>query len=417
MDEVDFRSWFDRAPVALAVLSPDLTFAAVNRDYELLLGRTREQCVGRNLFDVFPGGSWKEGAETMRACFERLLAGDEDAADVVVLQRYDVEVPGFPGTSEERYWSVACRTLREAGGPVHGLVLRVEEVTSVVERIREEGRAPVFDEGLTRAAAIEAQLFFQTGRLQDVNQRLRSSEARERRIAEGLREMVRRQRQVVVDTSHDLRGPITGLQIRLAEALQDPDADPREILRAALQDAERLGDIIGELLELARLEAGAPAPTEPVDLAQLTRSELARRSFTITTSTSLGSGIVVDASPIRLARLLANLLANAERHAGSHLEVRLGATDGRAVLEVVDDGPGIPDADKERIFTRFFRRSDARSSDPGGSGLGLPIARQIAEAHGGTLHAADRTDGLPGARMVLRLPLRPSRPGLRDRGR
>ncbi|MEO3783157.1 PAS domain-containing sensor histidine kinase [Actinocorallia sp. B10E7] len=406
MAEVDFRALFDAAPAALALLSPDLVFVSVNRAYERLLGRTREEIIGRNTFEVFPGGSFGEGVETLRSSLERALAGSEDEADTLMLQRYDIEVPGSPGASEKRYWSVVSSPLLDREGAVCGVIVRMQEVTSFIDRMQKGGRSAFSDAGLTHAAAVEAQLFSQTGELQEINRRLRSSEAQERRVSEGLREMVRRQRQAVADTSHDLRNPLTGLLLRLEEALSDPDANPREILQAALKDAERLGDIIGDILELARLEAGALAPTEPVDLAHVVRGELARRDLETAITTNLDPGIVVEGSPIRLARLVGNLLANAERHARSRIEVTVVADDGQAVLEVLDDGPGIPDADKEEIFARFFRRPDARTSDPGGSGLGLPISRQIAEAHGGTLHAAHRVDGASGARLILRLPLR-----------
>ncbi|WP_198653387.1 PAS domain-containing sensor histidine kinase [Actinocorallia populi] len=406
MAEVDFQALFDAAPAALALLSPDLVFVAVNRAYERLLDRTREEIIGRNIFEVFPGGSSGEGVAVLRSSLERALAGGEGEADTLMLQRYDIEVPGSPGASEERYWSVASSPLLDREGTVCGVIVRIQEVTSFIDRMREDGLSAFSDAGLIHAAAVEAQLFSQTRELQSINRRLRSSEAEERQVSEGLREMVRHQRQAVADTSHDLRGPVTGLQIRLEDALADPDADPREILLAALHDAERLGDIIGDLLELARLEAGALAPTEQVDLAYLVRDELARRDLKTAITTHLDPGIVVEGSPIRLARLVGNLLANAERHARSRIEVSVAADDGQAVLEVIDDGPGIPDADREEVFTRFFRRSDARTSDPSGSGLGLPIARQIAESHGGTLHSAHRADGASGARLILRLPLR-----------
>ncbi|WP_440901553.1 ATP-binding protein, partial [Actinosynnema sp.] len=97
-----------------------------------------------------------------------------------------------------------------------------------------------------------------------------------------------------------------------------------------------------------------------------------------------------DPVPVRgsrplLDRLLGNLLDNAERHAGSAITVRLSAVDGQAVLEVADDGPGIPEAARERVFDRFTRLDEARARDTGGTGLGLAIARRIAAVHRGTL--------------------------------
>ncbi|MEV4549943.1 PAS domain-containing sensor histidine kinase [Nonomuraea wenchangensis] len=405
MIELDCWEVFDAAPVALSVLSPGLDIVAVNRVHERILGRSRRECVGRNIFEVFPGGSWPQGVEALRSLLRRVLDGVENEAEVLLLQRFDVETPGNPDTAPERYWSVACSPLQGPDGTTCAVIVRMEEVTSFVERMREESRSEPSEAGWTHAAAVEAQLFARTAELQEANLRLRESEARERQISDGLREMVRRQRQVVADASHDLRGPVTGLRARLEDALADPESDTREILQAVVRDADRLGAIIGDMLELARMETGAPAPAEPVDLALLIRGELAHRISKATTVTCLDPGVVVNASPVRLARILDNLLANAERHTRSRIEVSLTAHDGEAVLEVTDDGPGIPDADKERVFIRFFRRPDARLRDPGGTGLGLPISRHIAEAYGGTLNAADRTDGGAGARMILRLPL------------
>jgi signal transduction histidine kinase len=106
--------------------------------------------------------------------------------------------------------------------------------------------------------------------------------------------------------------------------------------------------------------------------------------------------------PNSLRRLVVNLLDNAERHAGSRIEVTLHQLDHHVELTVADDGPGIPSADRERIFERFARIDEARSRDRGGTGLGLAIARDIAVSHGGSIDVTNRTGG--GARFVARLP-------------
>ncbi|MEU4535552.1 ATP-binding protein [Streptosporangium sp. NPDC023825] len=120
-------------------------------------------------------------------------------------------------------------------------------------------------------------------------------------------------------------------------------------------------------------------------------------------------GVVVRGSRLQLGRLLTNLLANADRHAVSEVRVRVRSERGEAVLEVTDDGLGIPAEERERVFQRFTRLDSARSRDAGGTGLGLPIARDIAVAHYGRLYAADSTTGR-GARLVLRLPLSSAAP-------
>jgi len=120
------------------------------------------------------------------------------------------------------------------------------------------------------------------------------------------------------------------------------------VLRKSLRDAERLNDIVADLLELARLDTATPAIAEPVDLAQLVVDELGRRTPTAVVLTRLGQQVVVRASRIRLARLLGNLLDNAERHTTNTIEIVVTADPPNAVLEVIDDGPGIAPADREK---------------------------------------------------------------------
>lgn len=331
----------------------------------------------------------------------------EGETDVLALLRYDVEVPGRPGVFEERYWNAVNAPIPAPDGTVTGIILRVEEVTEYVDQLRRAG-SPGTGSPAERSALLEAEIFARTRELQQINQRLRHARMEERRTCDRLRQAVEQQRQAISDTSHDLRAPITGLLARLEEALSDPEADLRQIVHAARHDAERLGGIVADLLELAQLDAGVQVSTEPIDLAGVVQAELALRRPALDIATRLAPGVVVQGSPIRLARLLANLMTNAERHARSRIEVSVAAVGDRAVLEVADDGPGIPPDECEKVFDRFYRCRDARERDPSGTGLGLPIARQIAEAHGGTLQAARAPGG--GARMVLTLPLQASPP-------
>jgi signal transduction histidine kinase len=132
------------------------------------------------------------------------------------------------------------------------------------------------------------------------------------------------------------------------------------------------------------------------------RDTLARQSCKCAVTVHLQDPAVVHGSRSRLGRLLGNLLANADRHARSGIEVSLATDHGQAVLQVIDDGPGVPADEREAVFRRFYRRADARRAEPGGTGLGLAIARQTAQVHDGTLHIADRPAGTC---MVLRIPL------------
>ncbi|WP_176611777.1 cell wall metabolism sensor histidine kinase WalK [Actinomadura sp. WMMB 499] len=244
-------------------------------------------------------------------------------------------------------------------------------------------------------------------------------------------------RTFIADASHELRTPLAGLRTRIELALAAPgEAEIPETLEGALRDVERLHRIVDDLLALARLDAGEEPAREPLDIGALVEGELAVRASPVALTAKVETGVLVEGNPIRLGRLLVNLLANAERHAIGLIEVEVRRDGGEAVVEVRDDGPGIPPADRDRVFERFTRLDSARSRADGGSGLGLAVARATAVSHGGHLYAADavtggsvdgdavtRTDGTAapdgtrgsggparGARLVLRLPLIEPRP-------
>ncbi|MFF3406246.1 sensor histidine kinase [Streptomyces sp. NPDC002742] len=223
-----------------------------------------------------------------------------------------------------------------------------------------------------------------------------------------LEDAVVRQRRFIADASHELRSPITVLRTQLEVALAHPDpALWPDLVSDVLEDTIRLQDLAADLLFLARLDAAEPVESAPLDLADLCRTILtARHGDRIRIDARLRPGVTVEGNRSRLTRLLTNLLDNAQRHADQSIELAVHADgDARtAVLEVSDDGPGIPDADRDRIFERFTRLDDARSRDLGGAGLGLAIAREIAGHHDGTLTAEPHPHG---ARIVARLPLSP----------
>jgi len=218
-------------------------------------------------------------------------------------------------------------------------------------------------------------------------------------LLEGL---VEQQRRFASDASHELRSPLTAMRAQVEEGLLAPDdTDWPATARAILASVDRLQAIVTDLLTIARLDAGGPQSRDLVDLAELARTELDRRPHDPRVVRRLEPGVVVVGDLLRLTRLLTNLLDNAERHARSEIVVTVRREPEAAVLEVLDDGAGIPPEYRETVFQRFTRLDAARSRDAGGTGLGLAIARQIAEAHGGTLTIEDSPRG---ARFVLRLP-------------
>ncbi|GAB3931164.1 HAMP domain-containing sensor histidine kinase [Kribbella albertanoniae] len=210
---------------------------------------------------------------------------------------------------------------------------------------------------------------------------------------------VAQQRGFVADASHELRSPIASLRTQLEVAAAHPELLELDELIA---DTVRLQHLAADLLLLARLDAGDHPDPERIQVTDLVRDAIDGRTARL----DLTGEPVVLGSKTRLARILGNLLDNAERHTHQEIRVVVNSADGHAVIQVQDDGPGVPEADRERIFERFVRLDDARSRDEGGAGLGLAIARDLAQAHGGTLTVTSSPSG--GASFNLHLPLAPS---------
>ncbi|TMR34189.1 HAMP domain-containing histidine kinase [Actinomadura geliboluensis] len=218
---------------------------------------------------------------------------------------------------------------------------------------------------------------------------------------------VEQQLRFASDASHDLRSPLAAMRTQIEEALTYPHhTDWPQTADALLRSVEHAQALVADLLQTARLDAGVTGRREVIDLTALVRDEIDRRpgkSGKPALRHSLAPGVIVDGERLALTRLLDNLLDNAERHAASLITVTLTQDAGTAVLEVRDNGEGIAPDQREIIFQRFTRLEASRAKDTGGTGLGLPIARQIAHSHNGTLTAEDSPRG---ARFVLRIPAR-----------
>jgi signal transduction histidine kinase len=217
-----------------------------------------------------------------------------------------------------------------------------------------------------------------------------------------LEQSAERQRRFIADAAHELRSPIASLRTQLEVAQAHPGLLE---LDGLLGDTVRLEHLAADLLLLARLDAGEQPRADRVELPALVREELAHR---VGDRLPVGAGLGVDelaitGSRTQLARVLGNLVDNAQRHAATAVRVTLERRGDRAVLVVTDDGPGVPEADRERIFQRFVRLDDARSRDEGGAGLGLAIVRDVVGRHEGTIRVEPADPG--GARFVVELPV------------
>ena len=271
---------------------------------------------------------------------------------------------------------------RESRSPFQ--ILGVEALAAAVAEARETGRTVTVQvQRADRHLVAEA---LATG--EDVVALVVSDITDSRRL-----EAVRRD--FVTNASHELKTPVAGMQA-LADSLgiavdRDPDRARSMIVRLQIE-ATRLGKLVRELLDLARLEedAAAQADSQRVDLADVVRAQVDRlrpvateRGVTIRSTIAGPAPLVARPGDLRL--IAANLVENAIRYnrPGGWVDVRVHRVGSRAVLEVEDNGLGIAEVDRDRVFERFYRVDKARSRAAGGTGLGLSIVRHAAEQHGG----------------------------------
>lgn len=225
-----------------------------------------------------------------------------------------------------------------------------------------------------------------------------------------LDEVDRMRKDLVANVSHELRTPISGLQAvleNLIDGVQDPDP---LIFGTMLEQVQRLGRLVSQLLDLSRLESGA-VPLQRSHFAVREMLEQAVRE------SNLGahrvqlqvdvrpSDLSADGDQERVHQVVANLIENAVRHSPDDSSVIVSAhgSSHTVTIEVSDEGPGIPQAEASRVFERFYRADAARSSNQGGTGLGLAIARWIVDLHGGAIRAESREP--QGCRIVVELPV------------
>lgn len=212
------------------------------------------------------------------------------------------------------------------------------------------------------------------------------------------------QRRFVSDASHELRSPLATIRQHAELAATHPEASSLPVLsRVVLDEGERMQELVEGLLLLARLDEGRAAAKAPTDVDDIALAEVQRlRGMGVAVDArGIGPGRVMGSASL-LARAVRNLADNAARHARERVIIRVFEHGDRVLLQVEDDGSGIPADQRDHVFDRFARLDEARARDAGGSGLGLAIVREIALAHGGTITASAGESG--GALMTLSLP-------------
>jgi signal transduction histidine kinase len=275
---------------------------------------------------------------------------------------------------------------QRAMAPITSLTARAEEI----RRTRDPGRSvpvPRADDEVAELA-------------RTLDRMLRALDAAQHETEAALA----RQREFVADASHELRTPLTSVLANLELLAETLDGDQGEAACSALKSSRRMRRLVADLLLLARADVGRESVREPFDLSRAVVAAAGELE-----AVTAGHELSVDVEPVTvvgarddLHRVALNLMDNAIKHTppGTRIEARLRREGDDAVLEVVDDGPGIPPEDRERIFERFVRGGGEVA---GSSGLGLAIVRAVAQSHGGEVSVGDGPGGR-GARFVVRIP-------------
>ncbi|WP_459546734.1 sensor histidine kinase [Nocardia sp. X0981] len=226
------------------------------------------------------------------------------------------------------------------------------------------------------------------------------------RMVDSLQRRIDREHRLFADVSHELRTPLTTLTtaVGVLERYRD-DFPPRsrQALDLVTAEVEHLRRMLDDLLALARVEAGMHhGDADPVSLGDLLAHTL-HDSHRPRELLTVRDEVVVLGRKLELERAVANLLKNADRHGGGVVAVTVRREGGDAVVEVDDAGPGVPPADRDRIFERFATARIGRRSAAGGTGIGLALVAETVATHSGRVECTERPGG--GARFVIRLPV------------
>ena len=319
------------------------------------------------------------GADTPRGQRTVLVARSTEAVDEAVAAVGGLLAVGLPlllAVVAVTTWVVVGRAL----APVEAMRAEVDEISAAALHRRVPD--PPADDEIGRLARTMNRML---GRLEQ-------AQARQRRL--------------VSDASHELRSPVATIRQHAEVALAHPGrTTTSELASTVLAEDLRLQRLTEDLLLLTRADEQSLAlRRRPVDLDDLVFEEAKRlreaTGLRVDTSAVSAGRVAGDAAGLR--RVLRNLGDNASRHARERLALSVAERDATVVLAVEDDGSGIPEADRERVFERFVRLDGARARDDGGSGLGLAIVAELVAAHGGTVVAA--AGPLGGARVEVTLP-------------
>jgi signal transduction histidine kinase/ActR/RegA family two-component response regulator len=414
----DFRVLFESAPGLYLVLSPDLTIVAVTDAYLRATLTKREEILGRRLFDVFPDNPDDVGAtgvSNLSASLDRVRA--HRVPDTMAVQKYDIRRPDSEGGGfEERHWSPVNMPVLDDQGEVIYIIHRVEDVTEFVRLKRlgheQRERAAAL---MSRAQEVEREVYVRAQEVQAANRKLESANDALKSARDAAVHANQAKSEFLSRMSHELRTPLNAI-IGFAQVLdlEEKSSADRESLHHILKAGRHLLDLINEILEIAKIEAGRLSLSpEPVAIAEVVGESVSligplaeRQRIALSVNEAAEQGALV----------LLNLLSNAVKYNRPGGRVRVNWSQpapGRWRVAVSDTGPGLSEDKIARLFTPFDRLG-AEQTAVEGIGLGLALSHGLMLAMDGSLHV----ESVPGqgSTFSVELPQSSRQAGRREAG-
>lgn len=399
----DFRRLFETAPGLYLVLDPELSIVAVSDAYLQATMTTREEILGRGLFEVFPDNPDEpdaSGTRNLRASLDRVRR--DLMPDTMAVQKYDIRHPAAAGGRfEERYWSPINSPVLGKNRRLEYIIHRVEDMTEYVRlKRREAEQEEVTAELRERSSKMEAEVLARSIELRDMNRQLQAAN--------------NAKNEFLSRVSHELRTPLAAV-LGFSEllGLSELSAKEQRFVALIIKASDHLSNLLDEVVDISRIESGnlamSPTPVAVVpfllETVDLMRPLATTHQVGFEMDLDPGAGVYVLADRQRLRQVTINLLANAIKYNRPQGKVAVrveGAADENARLVIEDTGPGIAAIDMDKLFVPF-ERLDAPRRGIEGTGLGLTLSRSLTEGMGGRLRASSIVG--EGSSFCIELPI------------
>ncbi|CAM2898295.1 sensor histidine kinase [Legionella steigerwaltii] len=407
-EPIDFKLIFESAPGLYLVLDEAFTIIAVSNNYLQATMVTREQIIGKNIFDVFPDNPedpHATGVSNLSDSLNRVLKNKTH--DIMAIQKYDVRRPREKGGGyEERYWSPINLPVFDIHKKIKYIIHRVEDVTEYIQLKKTRYEQLKAMEALsTRAGEMEVEIYQRAQEIQIINKKLQVANY-------NLASLDQLKTQFFANISHELRTPLTLILGSIDTLLRDKTLAPLQIKKMQLmkENALLLLKHVNDLLDIAKFDSGRlQINYYTVDFVCLIKKILSLFEADIEAkelhvSCSFPKKLFVQMDNEKIERVILNLLSNAIKFSPFHgtICLRLGKKNKNASFSIEDNGSGIPSELREKIFERFFQMEE-NMRHSAGTGLGLAIVKDFIELHNGTIKV--QQSKLGGALFIIQIPL------------